>query len=189
MTDTAEGSTSTKPYLLRALYEWCCDNGFTPHLAVRVDSSVRVPREHVRNGEIVLNISFGATSGLNMGNDDISFRARFGGVARDIVVPVSHVTAIYARENGQGMAFPVTEPELEGQGEAGQGAAAPEAPSESAPQAAAPAPASAPPAVTSPRLHAVPPAGSEPAAGRKAPGEEPPEPPPRTPGSHLKRVK
>ena len=190
MTDTAEGSTSTKPYLLRALYEWCCDNGFTPHLAVRVDSSVRVPREHVRNGEIVLNISFGATSGLNMGNDDISFRARFGGVARDIVVPVSHVTAIYARENGQGMAFPVTEAELEGQGAAdGHGAARPEAEAEATPQSETPAPVSAPPAAAGPRLHSVPPAGSEASGARKAPGDEPPEPPPRAPGSHLKRVK
>ncbi len=189
MTDTAEGSTSTKPYLLRALYEWCCDNGFTPHLAVRVDSSVRVPREHVRNGEIVLNISFGATSGLNMGNDDISFRARFGGVARDIVVPVSHVTAIYARENGQGMAFPVTEAELDGQAEAGPGAAAPASQAETTPQAPAPAPVSAAPAAPGPRLHAVPPAGSEPSSAGHASGDEPPEPPPRPPGSHLKRVK
>ncbi len=189
MTDTAEGSTSTKPYLLRALYEWCCDNGFTPHLAVRVDSSVRVPREHVRNGEIVLNISFGATSGLNMGNDDISFRARFGGVARDIVVPVSHVTAIYARENGQGMAFPVTEAELAGEGEDGHGGAVPEVNPEAVPQPATAEPVPAAPAAASPRLHAVPPAGSELSSARKAPGDEPPEPPPRAPGSHLKRVK
>ena len=191
MTDTAEGSTSTKPYLLRALYEWCCDNGFTPHLAVRVDSSVRVPREHVRNGEIVLNISFGATSGLNMGNDDISFRARFGGVARDIVVPVSHVTAIYARENGQGMAFPVGQPEPEGQGEA---APQPEQGSETAPRpvpAVAPAAPAAPavPASGPPRLHAVPPSGSDAPAVRKGPEDDEPEPPPRAPGSHLKRVK
>ena len=102
--------TSTKPYLLRALYEWCTDNGFTPYLAVQVDASVRVPREHVKNGEIVLNVSFGATSALKIDNDVISFKARFGGVARDIMVPVSHVTAIYARENGQGMAFPPPEP-------------------------------------------------------------------------------
>lgn len=192
MTDTAEGSTSTKPYLLRALYEWCCDNGFTPHLAVRVDSSVRVPREHVRNGEIVLNISFGATSGLNMGNDEISFRARFGGVARDIVVPVSHVNAIYARENGQGMAFPVGQTEGEGPGE-GQGEGQGEAPSAAAPAEVAPAAATAPstpPAGTgTPRLHAVPPSGAEAPAGRKGPDDDEPEPPPRAPGSHLKRVK
>ena len=106
---SGDNVSSTKPYLLRALYEWCSDNGFTPYLAVHVDGSVRVPREHVKNGEIVLNVSFGATSGLKIDNDVISFKARFGGVARDIMVPVSHVTAIYARENGQGMAFPPPE--------------------------------------------------------------------------------
>lgn len=100
--------TSTKPYLLRAIYEWCTDNGYTPYLAVTVDEKTRVPREFVKNGEIVLNISFTATSGLKMENDFISFAARFGGVARDISVPVDNVVAIYARENGQGMAFEVT---------------------------------------------------------------------------------
>ena len=110
---SGDGVSSTKPYLLRALYEWCTDNGYTPYLAVQVDSSVRVPREHVKNGEIVLNISFGATSGLKIDNDAVVFKARFGGVARDIMVPVSHVTAIYARENGQGMAFPPPEPAAE----------------------------------------------------------------------------
>jgi stringent starvation protein B len=98
--------TSTRPYLVRALHEWCTDNGFTPYLAVFVDGSVQVPMEYVKNQEIVLNVGFDATSGLQMGNEFIEFKARFGGVARDIVVPVSHVVAIYARENGQGMAFP-----------------------------------------------------------------------------------
>ncbi len=97
--------TSTKPYLLRAIYEWCTDNGYTPYLAAMVDGQTRVPREFVKNGEIVLNISFSATSSLKMENDFISFNARFGGVSRDIVVPVQNVVAIYARENGQGMAF------------------------------------------------------------------------------------
>jgi stringent starvation protein B len=99
--------TSTRPYLLRALHDWCTDNGFTPFLAVFVDGSVQVPMEYVKNNEIVLNVGFEATSGLKLGNEFIEFRARFGGVARDIVVPVDHVVAIYARENGQGMAFPV----------------------------------------------------------------------------------
>jgi stringent starvation protein B len=99
--------TSTRPYLIRALHDWCTDNGFTPYLAVFVDSSVRVPMEYVKNREIVLNISFEATSGLQLGNEQVEFRARFGGVARDIFVPVDHVVAIYARENGQGMAFPL----------------------------------------------------------------------------------
>jgi stringent starvation protein B len=97
---------STRPYLIRALHEWCTDHGFSPYLAVQVDHSVQVPTEFVKNGEIVLNVSFDATSGLRMGNEFIEFKARFGGVARDIMVPVDHVVAIYARENGQGMAFP-----------------------------------------------------------------------------------
>jgi stringent starvation protein B len=103
-------STSTRPYLIRALYEWCTDNGFTPYVAVLVDESVQVPREYVKNGEIVLNISFDATSSLKLGNDFIEFKARFAGTAREITVPVSRVIAIYARENGQGMAFPVPVP-------------------------------------------------------------------------------
>ena len=103
---TDQDSTSTRPYLIRALHEWCTDNGFTPYLAVRVDSSVQVPMEYVNEGEIVLNLSLEATSGLRMGNDFIEFTARFAGKPRDIMVPVGRVTAIYARENGQGMAFP-----------------------------------------------------------------------------------
>ena len=99
-------STSTRPYLIRALYEWCTDNGFTPYVAVLVDETVKVPREYVNNGEIVLNISFDATSNLNLSNDFIEFKARFAGVARDIMVPMGRVIAIYARENGQGMSFP-----------------------------------------------------------------------------------
>jgi len=106
MTLAAQDTPSTRPYLIRALYEWCTENGFSPYLAVQVDASVRVPMDHVKNGEIVLNISFDATSGMQLGNEFIEFKARFGGVAREIVIPVSHVTAIYARENGQGMAFP-----------------------------------------------------------------------------------
>ena len=100
-------STSTRPYLIRALYDWCTDNGLTPYVAVQVDDSVQVPREYVKNGEIVLNISFDATSSLKLGNEFIEFKARFAGTAREIIVPVNRVIAIYARENGQGMAFPV----------------------------------------------------------------------------------
>lgn len=103
---TAQETTSTRPYLIRALHEWCTDNGFTPHLAVQVDNSVQVPREYVNEGEIVLNLSLEATSKLRLGNDFIEFTARFAGKPRDIMVPVGRVTAIYARENGQGMAFP-----------------------------------------------------------------------------------
>ena len=103
----APNATSTRPYLIRALYEWCTDNGFTPYVAVSVDNTVLVPREYVKNNEIVLNIGFDATSSLTLGNEFIEFKARFGGIAREILVPISHVIAIYARENGQGMAFPL----------------------------------------------------------------------------------
>lgn len=103
---------STKPYLLRAIYEWCTDNGFTPYLSVKVSGAVQVPMEFVRKGEIVLNIAFSATSGLKMDNDAISFKARFGGVSRDIYIPVRNVQAIFASENGQGMVFDTVEDEL-----------------------------------------------------------------------------
>ncbi len=106
----AQNATSTRPYLIRALYEWCTDNGFTPYVAVMVDDSVQVPREYVKDGEIVLNISFDATSSLKLGNEFIEFKARFAGVAREIMVPVERVIAVYARETGQGMAFPLGEP-------------------------------------------------------------------------------
>lgn len=96
---------STKPYLIRAIHEWCSDNGFTPYLAVSVDARTVVPREYVRDGQIVLNIAHDATGRLQLGNDYIEFQARFGGVARDLVVPVGAVSAIYARENGAGMSF------------------------------------------------------------------------------------
>ena len=115
-----EQGSSTRPYLIRALHEWCTDNGFTPYLAVHVTSAVQVPMEYVKNNEIVLNVGFEATSGLKLGNEQIEFRARFGGVSRDIAVPVDHVVAIYARENGQGMAFPMPVA-----GEAAPSAAAP----------------------------------------------------------------
>ena len=97
----------TKPYLLRALYEWCVDNGYTPHLAVKVDSRAQVPAEYVRNGEITLNISPTAVHKLQMGNELVEFSARFAGVARQISVPVAAVYALYARETGQGMTFDV----------------------------------------------------------------------------------
>jgi stringent starvation protein B len=102
-----EQGTSTRPYLIRALHDWCTDNGFTPYIAVYVAAGVQVPMEYVKNNEIVLNVGFEATSGLSLGNECIEFKARFGGVSREIMVPMNHVVAIYARENGQGMAFPV----------------------------------------------------------------------------------
>jgi stringent starvation protein B len=103
----APDPSSTRPYLLRALHEWCTDNGYTPYIAVQVDEMVQVPQEYVKNGEIVLNVSYDATSNMSLGNDVIEFKARFAGTPREIIVPVDRVLAIYARENGQGMAFPM----------------------------------------------------------------------------------
>jgi stringent starvation protein B len=97
--------SSTTPYLIRAIWEWCGDNGLTPYVAVKVDGNTRVPLEFVRNGEIVLNISQDATRNLKIGNELIQFSARFNGVSREVSVPVTAVAGIFAKENGQGMAF------------------------------------------------------------------------------------
>ena len=103
-------SPSTKPYLVRAIHEWCSDSGLTPYLAVSVTENVRVPREHVRNGEIVLNISMLASDKLLISNDAITFQARFSGRVHDIYVPMENIVAIYAKETGNGMAFDVPKP-------------------------------------------------------------------------------
>jgi stringent starvation protein B len=168
-------STSTRPYLIRALYEWCTDNGFTPYVAVLVDESVQVPREYVKNGEIVLNISYDATSSLKLGNDFIEFKARFAGSAREIMVPVSRVIAIYARENGQGMAFPVPVP---------GGAAAEEAPASGRPSS----PLSSVPAAPSDTEGKVVQLVTPDETAAKPPEPEPPKPP-SGPRPALKRVK
>lgn len=112
---------STKPYLIRAIHEWCLDQGFTPYLAVSVDPTTRVPREFVKDGEIVLNVGADATHQMNLGNDEITFQARFNGRPYPVVVPVDRVMAIYARENGQGMAFEVGEEDGSTPLEAGTG--------------------------------------------------------------------
>ena len=96
---------STKPYLIRAIHEWCTDSGFTPYLSVRVDENTRVPMEFVKDGEIVLNLGYDATHKLTIGNDLVQFSARFGGVSRECSVPMSAVAGIFARENGQGLFF------------------------------------------------------------------------------------
>lgn len=98
---------STKPYLIRALHQWCSDCGFTPYIVVAMGEDVHVPMEYVKDDQIVLNISYDATSGLVIDSDYVMFKGRFGGVARDISFPVAFVTALYAKENGQGMGFPV----------------------------------------------------------------------------------
>ena len=97
---------SSRPYLVRALYEWILDNGCTPYLLVDATvAGVDVPQQYVKNGQIVLNVAPGAVAGIDMSNDEIRFRGRFGGVATDVFVPIGAVLGIYARENGQGMVF------------------------------------------------------------------------------------
>ena len=125
----------TKPYVLRALYEWCVDNGYTPHVALKVDSRSQVPQEYVKNGEITLNIGPTAVHKLQMGNELIEFSARFAGVARQVSVPVTNVYALYARENGHGMTFDIdpSKPAVQVRAEA-------ETTSNSSPPAALPAP-------------------------------------------------
>lgn len=107
--DDFEKLPATKPYLLRAIWEWCCDHGYTPHISVEVDEYTQVPQEYVRSGQIVLNIGATAANKLQMGNDFIDFHARFNGVARALSVPVTRVSGIYARENGVGLSFEVEE--------------------------------------------------------------------------------
>jgi stringent starvation protein B len=165
-------STSTRPYLIRALYDWCTDNGLTPYIAVLVDDTVQVPREYVKNGEIVLNISFDATSSLKLGNDFIEFKARFAGTAREIVVPVSRVIAIYARENGQGMAFPVP--------------VATDAAEDHKPSPLSSVPAAGAASDDEPRVVQL--VTPEPPASNSGPDGEPPRPP-SGPRPALKRVK
>jgi stringent starvation protein B len=97
---------STKPYLIRAIHEWCSDSNYTPYLSVKVDANTRVPMEYVKNGEIVLNVSYDATHRLTIGNDVVQFTARFSGVSRECSIPVEAVLGIFARENGQGLFFP-----------------------------------------------------------------------------------
>ncbi len=162
--------------MLRAIYEWCTDSGFTPYLAVKVDAGTTVPMEFVKKGEIVLNISFGATSGLKMDNDCIRFHARFGGVSREIYVPVDNVMAIYANENGQGMAF---EPQL---GSFAPGANPTDSPA-SASAPVGPAPSTAAPA---PMLASVPSSQGE---ARPAPAGGDDEPPKKGGRPTLTRIK
>ena len=178
--------TPTRPYLIRALHDWCTDNGFTPYLAVAVDASVQVPMEYVKNGEIVLNVGFDATSGLQMGNEFIEFKARFGGVARDILVPVDHVVAIYARENGQGMAFPAPQPAAAEPESSSQEPVSSEvqAPTESPAKPVRPRPGAPVIALTKTEPSRAGPAGAE----RRREGDDPGKPP-AGPRPALKRVK
>ena len=169
----ATAGTSTRPYLIRALHDWCTDNGFTPYVAVFVDANVKVPSEYVKNNEIVLNVGFEATSALKLGNETIEFKARFGGSSREIVVPIDHVIAIYARENGQGMAFPMP---TEGQSNASP-ATVTEAPAVLTPPRA-------------PKLTLTDaPAPKGRGSGERDPPAEPPPEPPAGGRPSLKRIK
>jgi stringent starvation protein B len=98
---------SAKPYLIRAICEWCADNGLTPYLAVKVNGQTRVPSAYVKNGEIVLNISTGATRRLTVDNERVQFTARFNGVSQEVSVPMATISGIFARETGYGFAFAV----------------------------------------------------------------------------------
>ena len=100
---------STRPYLIRAIYEWCMDAGFTPHILVQVDEHTRVPSGYVKDGQIVLNVGGNAVRDIIIDNDWVSFSARFSGVSHEIAVPINRVAAVFARENGQGMHFDVLE--------------------------------------------------------------------------------
>src|SRR5690348_9132466 len=111
MTDDQSAMTSNRPYLLRAIYDWISDNGFTPYMLVdAARPGVRVPAAAIRDGKVVLNIAMRAVANLELGNDRIRCMARFGGVSQPLDVPVAAVQAIYAQENGQGMMFPSEEP-------------------------------------------------------------------------------
>ena len=115
--------TTSRPYLVRAIHEWILDNAMTPHLLVDIEGEgVDVPAQQGQNGKIVLNISPTAVEGLNLGNDAISFRARFGGIATEVYVPQESVLAIYAKENGRGMVFSEDgdEPEPDNKGKQGK---------------------------------------------------------------------
>jgi stringent starvation protein B len=114
----ADGLIPTKPYMVRAIHEWCVDNGFSPHLLVAVNAQCRVPMAYVKDGEIVLNLNYSATKDLHIDNDAIVFSARFGGVSQNLYVPMGAVKGIFARENSQGMFF---ETALQGNIDAGAG--------------------------------------------------------------------
>lgn len=107
MADADQPLIPTKPYMLRAMHEWCVDNGLTPHLLVVVNSETRVPMAYVKDGEIVLNLNHTATKDLHIDNAQITFSARFGGVSQHLFVPINAVKGLFARENGQGMFFEI----------------------------------------------------------------------------------
>jgi Stringent starvation protein B len=168
---------STKPYLVRAIYEWCNDCGYTPQLVVQVGGAVKVPLQFVQDGQIVLNISPMATNRLQIGNDAVTFQARFGGKAQEIYVPIDFILAIFARENGEGMAFEVSEG-----AELSEVSGMPDAAAPAGLEDATPAALPSPPALAAVTTSAVAPEGAkvQPFPVRNAapgPDDLPPEPP------------
>jgi stringent starvation protein B len=162
-----------KPYLMRAIHEWCSDQGYTPYLVVAVKGRMQVPMEFVKNGEITLNVSYNATRNMQLGDDYVRFSARFNGVSRDIIIPIGAVVSLFARETGEGMAW---EPELSELDTAEPGAAklTPLRPIDSAPT----------------ELHAVPPSPATSEGSADSSGDEPEPPPAPPPGrGHLRVVK
>ena len=111
---------STRPYLIRAIHEWCVDSGLTPYLAVRVDEHTEVPRQHVKDGEIILNLSADAVRNLLLGNEMITCTGRFSGASFELMIPVQAVIGIFAKETGQGLVFQAepqhTPPDSAGEG-------------------------------------------------------------------------
>jgi stringent starvation protein B len=145
MAEIPPAMTSHRPYLLRAIYDWISDNGFTPYILVDAGHpGLRVPAAAIRDGKVVLNIAMRAVANLELGNDRIRCMARFGGVSQPLDVPVSAVQAIYAQENGQGMMFPPEEPPSPGEA-SGPSATQPPVASPPAQNADAPSPDEPPP--------------------------------------------
>lgn len=158
MAENAPVMTSNRPYLLRAIYDWISDNGFTPYILVDAGRpEVRVPASAVRDGRVVLNIAMRAVDGLELGNERIRCKARFGGVSQALDVPVSAVQAIYAQENGQGMMFPPEEPAGSASAPSPPAAvsSSPEAPREPTQPASDAPPSGEPPPKGPPRLRVV----------------------------------
>lgn len=151
--------TSTKPYLIRAIWQWCIDNGQTPHIVVEVDEHTQVPAGFVKDGQITLNIGLDATHQLDIGNEYISFQARFGGVAQQLFVPIGRVAAVYSRESQEGMGF-----EVEEAAETAMSANTTTAPAEPVPVIAAVTPDTAP--VEAKDTDEPPPSTPSPAGGR-----------------------
>lgn len=126
----APAMSSNRPYLMRAIYDWITDNNLTPYVLVDATrEGVRVPPHVIKNGQVVLNLAMRAVANLDLGNDWISFQARFSGVSHSILIPVSAVLALYAQENGQGMMFPADDSDVEpppSPPDGGESASAPE---------------------------------------------------------------